>query len=83
MNMNSIEAQQHIEEARRMLDKADKTDIDGNQSVATCIGALIIAIEQLTVIVEDLANREQGKMINIAPKWLNQSLNEDAGVYRP
>lgn len=61
--MTTTQAQLHIDDCRRVLDQANETHIDGNQSVAICIGALIIAVEQLAEVVEDLANREQGKVI--------------------
>ena len=59
--MLNIEAQQHIEECRRQLEKAKEiTGLD--LAVSKAIGSLIIAIEQLSVIVEDLAQREQGSV---------------------
>ena len=57
--MLNLEAQQHIEECRRQLEKANEiTGLD--LAVSKAMGSLIIAIEQLSVIVEDLAQREQG-----------------------
>lgn len=32
-------------------------------TAAYCIGALILAIDQLAVVIEDIARREQGKVI--------------------
>lgn len=60
--MNSIEAQRHIDECRRLLDIANQEKLSDYRT-SVCIGGLIIAIEQLAEVVEDLAKREQGKVI--------------------
>lgn len=57
--MNNLQAQEHIDECRRMLAICDVPGGDYSKY----IGALIIAIDQLATVVEDLANREQGKRI--------------------
>lgn len=63
--MDNLQAAQHIAECRRLLQKADAQDkpVIKDETVAFSIGALIIAIDQLAAVVEDLASREQGKVI--------------------
>jgi len=59
--MNSIQVKQHIEECRRLLQKADAQDKPTikDKTVAYSIGTLIVAIDQLAEVVEDLAYRQQ------------------------
>lgn len=60
--MTNIEVQGHIDECRRMLEKIDETVIN-DIPTSKAIGSLIVAVDQLSVVVEDLANREQSKVI--------------------
>lgn len=59
--MTSIEAKEHLDEARRYLAQADDQRLD--PQTAKAVGALIIAIDQVVEVVRDLASREQGKVI--------------------
>jgi hypothetical protein len=63
--MNATQAAQHIAECRRLLQNADAQDRPTiqDETAAYAIGYLILAIDQLAEIVEDLASREQGKVI--------------------
>lgn len=63
--MNNMQAQQHIAECRRLLQKADAQDKPTikDEMAAYSIGCLILAIDQLAAVVEDLASREQGRVI--------------------
>lgn len=63
--MINTQAQDHITECRRLLQKADAQDWPaiGDETVAYSICALISAVDQLAAVVEDLASQEHGKVI--------------------
>lgn len=61
--ITSTEAKYHIAECRRLLTDADNRYVRNDKDTAYCIGALINAIEQLAVVVEDLSQRQQGPVI--------------------
>ena len=62
IGMTLPQMQTHINDCRRMLEKADDQNVK-DYGTAVCVGALIVAVRQLAEVVEDLANREQGKVI--------------------
>jgi predicted ArsR family transcriptional regulator len=59
--MTAIEAQRYIAACRQMLEKAEDQIIK-DYGTAVAVGALVVAIRKLAEVVEDLANREQGKV---------------------
>jgi hypothetical protein len=63
--MNSIEAQKHIAECRLMLEQADAPSGPPikDKTAAYSISALITAVDQLALVVADLASREHGAVI--------------------
>lgn len=60
--MDNLQAQKYISECRRMLEESRNVK-DQAAAAAFPIGSLVLAIELLATVVEDLANREQGRII--------------------